>query len=93
MITPGAGGAIPSALSGTTIYQAIVVNANTISVSTDGTTPLAWTGASGDLQLRYAAGRIYWLDVAGQPITRNVGQKITLNIDEAYANMTYGAGV
>lgn len=93
MITPAIGGTIPGALSGTTIYQAIVVNGSTFSVSTDGVTPISLAGGGGNLQLRYAAGRIYWVDVAGLPITRNVGQRITLNIDEAFANMAYGTGV
>jgi hypothetical protein len=93
MLTPAVGGTIPTALSAAIIYQAIAVDANTFSVSTDSSTPLSLAGASGNLQLRYAAGRVHWLDVAGLPITRNVGQRITLNVDAAFANMTYGTGV
>lgn len=96
MITADPGSTLIGSLSGTTLYYAANVTANTFQVSTtaDGSAIATFSNAgAGNMRLRYAKGRLVWVGNYGSVQTILDGASRTLTINTELHDSGYTVGV
>lgn len=94
LFTVDGGAALPGGLVASTVYKAIVIDADTFQVSNDGISPIDISSlGSGTCRLRYVPGHIVLLRDFDDPQLIQSGRQFFYDLQIAGFNATYGAGV